>query len=131
MKAGVKHIVPLSTQALAVLEEMKKYSFCYGKYVFPGDRCYDGSKPYSDATLNKAFIRQMGYPPKTVTAHGFRSTASTRLNESGLWNVDAIEHQLAHSGNDRVRKAYNYAKYLSERRNMMQWYADYIDGLIG
>ncbi|MEG1837583.1 MAG: tyrosine-type recombinase/integrase [Synergistaceae bacterium] len=129
MKAGVKHIVPLSEQAILILEEQKKISFKNGNYIFPAVRSSDGKKTYSDATINKAFIRQMGYPPRTVTAHGFRSTASTRLNESGLWSIDAIEHQLAHSGNDRVRKAYNYAKYLPERRKMMQWYADYIDGL--
>jgi len=129
MKAGVKHIVPLSKQVLEILKEMKKHSFVYGKYVFPAERCYDGSKPYSDNTLNKAFVRQMGYPPQTVTAHGFRSTASTLLNESGLWNYDAIEHQLAHSGDDRVRKAYNYAEFIVERRRMMQWYADYVDEL--
>lgn len=129
MKAGVKHIVPLSKQVIAILENQKKYSYEFGLYIFPGDRCYDGTKPYSDATINKAFIRQMDYPAKTVTAHGFRSTASTQLNESGLWSIDAIEHQLAHSGSDRVRKAYNYAKYLPERRKMMQWWADWIDGL--
>lgn len=102
MKNGIKHIVPLSRQAIEVLQEMKKFSGCYNKLVFPAARCYDGSKPFSDATMNKAFIRQMGYPPRTVTGHGFRSTASTRLNESGLWTADAIEHQLAHSGDDRV-----------------------------
>ena len=129
MKNGIKHIVPLSRQAIEVLQEMKKFSGCYNKLVFPAARCYDGSKPFSDATMNKAFIRQMGYPPRTVTGHGFRSTASTRLNESGLWTADAIEHQLAHSGDDRVRKAYNYAEFIVERRRMMQWYADYIDEL--
>ena len=129
MKAGVKHIVPLSRQALAVLEEIRPFSECHGKYVFPAPLCYDGSRTYSDSSINRAFVRQMKYGPKQVTAHGFRSTASTVLNESGIWHYDAIEAQLAHSGVDRVRKAYNYAKYLQERREMMQWYADYIDGL--
>ena len=121
--------MPLSRQALAVLEEIRPFSECHGKYVFPAPLCYDGSRTYSDSSINRAFVRQMKYEPKQVTAHGFRSTASTVLNESGIWHYDAIEAQLAHSGVDRVRKAYNYAKYLQERREMMQWYADYIDGL--
>jgi integrase len=66
-----------------------------------------------------------------MTAHGFRSMASTILNESGLWSADAIERQLAHvPGNDDVRAAYNYAQFLPERIRMMQWYADYLDRLM-
>lgn len=127
MKAGEKHIVPLSKQALAALEEMKPLSQLYGRHVFPAPRCCDGGKPYADNAINKALIKGCKYEKRTVSAHGFRSTASTVLNESGLWHWDAIEAQLAHSGGDRVRKAYNYARYLAERREMMQWYADYID----
>lgn len=129
MKAGVKHIVPLSRQALEILEAMKPISLHWGKYIFTAIRCYDGSKVYSDMAINKALVERLGYKPREVSAHGFRSTASTCLNESGLWHWDAIEAQLAHSGSDRVRKAYNYARYMQERREMMQWYADYIDGL--
>lgn len=129
MKSGVKHIVPLSRQALEILEAMKPISLHWGKYVFTSVRCYDGSKVYSDMAINEAMIKRLGYKPREVSAHGFRSTASTCLNESGLWHWDAIEAQLAHSGSDRVRKAYNYARYMQERREMMQWYADYIDGL--
>ena len=64
-----------------------------------------------------------------ATIHGFRSLASSILNESGKWNPDAIERQLAHAEKDQVRAAYNRANYLDERRRMMQWYADYIDEL--
>ena len=77
-------------------------------------------------------IRSLGFGPEQMTAHGFRSMASTILNESGLWSPDAIERQLAHvPGNDDVRAAYNYAQYLPERIKMMQWYADYLDELRG
>lgn len=129
MKAREKHIVPLSRQAIEVLKTMKPFSFSYDKYVFPAPRCYDGTKPYSDAAINQTITKRLKYPPRTMTAQGFRSMACTRLNESGLWHWDAIEAQLAHSEGNRVRKAYNYARYMQERREMMQWWADYIDGL--
>ncbi len=129
MKAGVKHIVPLSRQAIEAIEMMRPLSFAFGRYVFPAPRCYDGSRPYCDGAINQAFVRCMGYEKHEMTSHGFRSMASTRLNESGLWGYDAIEAQLAHSSADRVRGAYNYARYMQERRRMMQWWADYIDGL--
>ena len=64
-----------------------------------------------------------------ATIHGFRSLASSILNESGKWNPDAIERQLAHSEKDQVRAAYNRANYLEERKQMMQWYADHLDEL--
>jgi hypothetical protein len=70
----------------------------------------------------------MGYTKDEMTGHGFRSMASTLLNEEG-WHPDAIERQLAHCEEDDVRAAYNYAEYLPERRKMMQWWADYLDGL--
>ena len=70
----------------------------------------------------------MGYRSR-ATIHGFRSLASSILNESGKWNPDAIERQLAHSEKDQVRAAYNSAKYLGERKKMMQWYADHLDEL--
>ena len=70
----------------------------------------------------------MGYSKQEMSAHGFRSIASTLLNEQG-WNRDAIERQLAHAPKDRVREAYHRAEYLEERREMMQAYADYLDGL--
>ena len=70
----------------------------------------------------------MGYRSR-ATIHGFRSLASSILNESGKWNPDAIERQLAHSEKDQVRAAYNRANYLEERKQMMQWYADHLDEL--
>ena len=81
----------------------------------------------SNNTVNVS-LRRLGYTKEEMTAHGFRSMASTILNEQG-WNRDAIERQLAHSEKDGVRAAYNYAQYLPERKNMMQTWADYLDGL--
>lgn len=76
-----------------------------------------------------AALRRMGYRSGEMTAHGFRSMASTRLYESGLWPGDAIERQLAHVEGNAVKAAYNYADHLQIRRDMMQWYADYLDRL--
>lgn len=81
----------------------------------------------SENTVNGA-LRRLGYTKEEMTGHGFRSMASTILNEQG-WNRDAIERQLAHSERDGVRAAYNYAEYLPERKRMMQAWADYLDGL--
>ncbi len=81
----------------------------------------------SNNTINAA-LRSLGYSHSDMTGHGFRSMASTMLNEQG-WNRDAIERQLAHTERDSVRAAYNYAEHLPERRKMMQAWADYLDGL--
>jgi integrase len=81
----------------------------------------------SENTGNAA-LRYMGYSTDQVTGHGFRSTASTLLNEQG-WNRDAIERQLAHAERNNVRAAYNFAEFLPERRKMMQAWADFLDGL--
>ena len=81
----------------------------------------------SNNTINAA-LRRLGYSKDEMTGHGFRSMASTILNEQG-WNRDAIERQLAHSERDGVRAAYNYAEYLSERMEMMQHWANYLDDL--
>ena len=81
----------------------------------------------SNNTINLA-LRRLGYTNKEMTAHGFRSMASTLLNEQG-WNRDAIERQLAHADRDAIRAAYNYAEFLPERRKMMQAWADYLDSL--
>lgn len=75
-----------------------------------------------------AALRRMGYGTNDMTGHGFRSMASTILNEQG-WNRDAIERQLAHAERDNVRAAYNYAEHMPERRKMMQQWADYLDKL--
>jgi integrase len=81
----------------------------------------------SENTVNGA-LRRLGYRKDEMTGHGFRSMASTTLNEQG-WNRDAIERQLAHGERDNVRAAYNYAEHMPERRRMMQAWADYLDSL--
>ena len=81
----------------------------------------------SDMTVNAA-LRRLGYGPDEMTGHGFRSTASTILNEQG-WNRDAIERQLAHAERNKIRGAYNYAEYLPERRKMMQAWGDHLESL--
>lgn len=81
----------------------------------------------SDGTIRTA-LKSLGYDSEVMTAHGFRTTASTLLNEQG-WSPDAIERQQAHAPRDHVRAAYNRAQYLDERRRMMQSWADYLDGL--
>ena len=121
---GTLHIVPLSTQAIAVLKELQPLTG-RGKYLFPGART--DSRPMSENTVNAA-LRRLGYSKDQMTGHGFRSMASTQLNEQG-WNRDAIERQLAHSERDGVRAAYNFAEHLPERRKMMQRWADYLDEL--
>lgn len=124
MKMGAPHIVPLSAQAIAILREIHALTGD-GKYVFPGARHRE--RPMSENTVNAA-LRRLNYGTDEMTGHGFRSMASTLLNEAG-WNKDAIERQLAHAERDQVRAAYNYAEYLPERRKMMQAWADYLDGL--
>jgi integrase len=76
-----------------------------------------------------AALRRRGYSKEQKTAHGFRSMASTRLNESHLWHRDAIERQLAHSERDEIRAPYNYPEHLPERVKILQWWADYLDNL--
>lgn len=124
MKMRVAHIAPLSQQAIAILREIQALTGD-GKYVFPSLR--STSRPMSDNTILGA-LRRLGYAKEEMTGHGFRSMASTLLNEQG-WNRDAIERQLAHSERDGIRAAYNYAEYLPERRKMMQHWADYLDSL--
>jgi integrase len=123
-KTEVLHIVPLSTQAVAILEDIKPLTGSV-RYVFPSSRG-DG-RPMSDGTIITA-LKTLGYNSDVMTAHGFRTTASTLLNEQG-WSPDAIERQLCHMPRDQVRAAYNRAQYLEERRKMMQSWADYLDGL--
>jgi integrase len=124
MKMRNPHIVPLSKQAVAILRELHHYTGPDG-YIFPSVRTF--AQPISENTINAA-LRRMGYTKDEMTGHGFRSMASTLLNEQG-WHPDAIERQLAHCEEDDVRAAYNYAEYLPERRRMMQAWADYLDGL--
>ena len=124
MKMRRDHIVPLSRQALSILEELNPLTSS-GTYIFPSERSV--ARPMSENTINGA-LRRLGYSKAEMTGHGFRSMASTVLNEHN-WNRDAIERQLAHVEGNSVRAAYNYAEHLEERRRMMQWWADYLDGL--
>ena len=125
MKMRAPHIVPLSRQALAIIDGMRPLTGD-APYLFPSMRTCD--RPVSENTLNAA-LRRLGYTGDEMTSHGFRSMASTRLNETGRWNPDAIERQLAHGERNTVRAAYNHAQHLKERIEMMQAWADYLDGL--
>lgn len=125
MKARQEHAVPLSRQAVAILRKAHALTGG-GRYVFPSvrSRC----DPMSENTINAA-LRRLGYTGSEMTAHGFRSTASTLLNESGKWSPDAIERALAHKGKDLVRAAYHRGTHWQERVRMAQWWADYLDQL--
>jgi integrase len=120
MKKKREHIVPLTDQALELLEIMRPISG-NREYVFPADR--EPRKPANKATANVA-IKRMGYHGKLV-AHGLRSIASTALNDQGF-DPDVIEAALAHTGDNEVRNAYNRANYLERRKPMMQWWSDFI-----
>ncbi|SEI92926.1 tyrosine-type recombinase/integrase [Frateuria terrea] len=125
MKMKAAHLVPLSTQAVAILRDLHAFTG-YVRYVFPSLRT--ASRPMSENTVNAA-LRRLGYSGDEMTGHGFRSMAATRLNEMG-WNPDAIERQLAHAESNKVREAYTHAaQYLEERTRMMQAWADYLDNL--
>ena len=125
MKHRRIHLVPLSRQAIAILKELQLLTG-HGQYLFPGRR--SPRRPMSENTINAA-LRNLGYDKNQMTGHGFRSMASTLLNEQGCWHPDAIERQLAHVERNNVRAAYNYAEYLDERRRMMQAWADYLESL--
>ena len=125
MKMGVEHIVPLSKQALAEIEQIRIYSG-NREYVFPNAH---NPRTFMSENAILVAIKRLGYKGR-ATGHGFRGTASTILNEQD-WNPDAIERQLAHGEKDKVRAAYNSAQHLPERRRMMQAWADYLDKLHG
>jgi integrase len=118
------HRVPLARQAFALFQELREFSGA-GRFLFPSIRAKTDT--ISDAGPLKA-LRDMGYDQDTMTLHGFRAMASTRLNEMGM-RPDLVEAQLAHKDPDAVRMVYNRAEYLNERREMMQAWADYLDGL--
>jgi integrase len=125
MKMRNDHAVPLSTQVVAILTLAEK---CGGrsKFVFPA--VSNWQKPMAENTLNAA-LRRLGFDSDEMTSHGFRSTASTLLNESGLWSPDAIERALAHQGKDVVRAIYHRGRHWDERVRMAQWWSDYLDNL--
>lgn len=124
-KMRTPHLVPLSRQALTILEKIKNMSG-NRELIFVGD--HDPRKPMSENTVNKA-LRVMGYDTKVeVCGHGFRTMACSSLIESGLWSKDAVERQMSHQERNSVRAAYIHkAEHLGERRLMVQWWADYLD----
>jgi integrase len=125
MKVNREHVVPLSAQSIEILKEAHTLTGS-GHFVFPSVRTK--LRPMSENTLNAA-LRRLGYTTDEMTAHGFRSTASTLLNESGNWSVDAIERALAHGDTDNVRAAYHRGAHWDERVKMAQWWSDYLDRL--
>ena len=124
MKMNEPHIIPLSPQAIEVLQSIQPLTG-QGKYVFPGIR--SAARPMSENIINAA-LRRMGYEKDEMTGHGFRSMASTLLHEHG-WPHEAIERQLAHAERNKVVAAYNYAEHLPKRKEMMNWWSDYLDSL--
>lgn len=124
-KMRTAHIVPLSEQAIAILERIKEISGGY-ELVFPGD--HNPYRPMCENTINKA-LRIMGWDTKQdICGHGFRAMACSALMESGLWSQDAVERQMSHQERNTVRMAYIHrAEHLEERKAMMQWWSDYLD----
>ncbi|WP_260674049.1 tyrosine-type recombinase/integrase [Comamonas aquatica] len=125
MKMANDHIVPLSEQAIALLREVQPISG-HGKYVFPSIRT--GERPMSENTVNAA-LRALGYDSTMQTAHGFRATARTIMDEVMGERVDLIEHQLAHAVKDANGRAYNRTAHLPARKAMMQRWSDYLEQL--
>jgi integrase len=125
MKMKVDHIVPLAAQAVGVLRSLHPITG-HGRYVFPSIR--SGERPMSENTINAA-LRGMGYSSEVHTAHGFRATARTIMDEVLGERVDFIEHQLAHAVKDANGRAYNRTAHLPARKEMMQRWADYLDKL--
>ncbi len=120
MKMRKPHRVPLAPRAVSILKELRKLTGqC--KFLFPSARSV--ARCMSENTLNAA-LRRMGFKNEDMTSHGFRASASSMLNECGLWNADAIERQLAHVDGDSVRRAYARAEFWDERVKMMTWWAD-------
>ncbi|MGD9665993.1 MAG: tyrosine-type recombinase/integrase [Synergistaceae bacterium] len=124
MKMSSPHIVPLSRQAIKILRSIKRHE--NNIYVFTLAKSPESRKPANaNAVLNA--IKTLGFNTGEMSAHGFRSIASTILNESGKFSGDAIERQLSHVPGNRVRAAYNYAQHINDRTEMIQWYADKLD----
>lgn len=122
-KTKTEHLVPLATQAIAILTELYALTGA-GRYVFPGAR--DRKRPMSEAAINAA-LRRLGYDTRTeITGHGFRAMARTILHEELEQKPEVIEHQLAHAVPDNLGSAYNRTKFIKERRAMMQQWADYL-----
>lgn len=125
-KTETPHIVPLATQAIAILKELHPLTG-NGIFVFPSAR--SDARPMSDNAILAA-LRRLGISKEEATGHGFRATARTLLDEVLGVRPDFIEHQLAHAVRDPNGRAYNRTAYLSERKTMMQDWADYLDALV-
>jgi integrase len=125
MKMNVDHLVPLSRQAVEILRALQPLTG-HGRYVFPSIRT--GERCMSENTINAA-LRGMGYAKEVMTAHGFRAMARTIMDEVLSERVDLIEHQLAHAVKDANGRAYNRTAHLPARKEMMQRWSDYLDGL--
>ena len=126
-KTDTQHIVPLSSQAVAILRELEPLTG-RGQYVFPSARNPRGDRPMSENTVNAA-MRRLGIPKDEMSGHGFRAAARTILDEVLGFRPDFIEHQLAHAVRDPNGRAYNRTAHLPERRKMMQAWADYLDAI--
>ncbi|ONK01063.1 tyrosine-type recombinase/integrase, partial [Pectobacterium actinidiae] len=123
-KMRTPHIVPLSSQSITILKQIREISG-HQELIFPGD--HNPYKPMCENTVNKA-LRLMGYDTKDeICGHGFRAMACSALMESGLWAQDAVERQMSHQERNKVRAAYMHkAVYLDARKEMMQWWSDYL-----
>lgn len=127
MKMRQPHRKPLPRQALTILQRLNEITGPHG-FVFPANG--HAGRPMSENTMNVA-LRRLGIGATEHTSHGFRASASTLLNASNLFSIDAIERSLAHQDHDAVRRAYARGDAMVERRKMAQWWADYLDGLKG
>jgi integrase len=125
MKMGRPHRVPLARQTVDILKGLRQIT---GGAPYVLTTAWARGRSLSENTLNVA-LRRMGFSKDEMTSHGFRATAWSMLNESGLWNLDAIEAQLAHVEGNAVRRAYARAEFWEERVRMMQWWADRLDEL--
>ena len=125
MKGKRSHLVPLADQSLAILDELRPLTGT-GQYVFPS--LGNKTRPMSENTVNSA-LRRLGYSKKEVTAHGFRATARTLMDEVLHERIDVIEHQLGHQVRDALGTAYNRTTFLDERRAMMTRWSNYLDSL--
>ncbi len=121
-----EHAKPLPALAVEILEDLKRYT---GDKVLAFPSPVSALRPISENTMNSA-LRRLGYSKDVHTPHGFRASASSLLNESGLWNADAIEAELAHIGSDQVRRAYHRTQYWDERVQMADWWVGEVAGLL-
>ncbi len=124
MKMRLPHTTFLPRQAVVIFEKLRKLTG-HQSLVLPG---FSPGKPFSENTMNCA-LRRLGYGSEEMTAHGFRASAATLLNESGRWSADAIERQLAHREPNAIRRAYTRGQHWDERVAMMTWWANYLDTL--